>query len=369
MRRLSDTIGRLAAARGVIADGLQPDAGKLHDLTGFGRNPGNLRARTYVPASVAEHPALVVVLHGCTQTAAGYDLGSGWSRLADEHGFVLLFPEQQRANNSNLCFNWFAPEDIGRDHGEAASIREMIAVMVAAREVDPARIFVNGLSAGGAMTAVMLATYPEVFAGGAIIGGLPYGTATGVVDALDRMRGHAMPGTAALASLVRAASPDRGPVPRLSVWHGTTDATVHSDNADAILAQWRALHGVDPDPDVRDSTGGVTHRMWRDGTGRAVIEDYRIAGMGHGTPIAASGPEACGSPGPFMLDVGLSSTRRIAAFWGIAPAVERQARTNAEPIRTRAASGPAPAGSALANTTAAVTTVINDALRAAGLLR
>ena len=92
--------------------------------------------------------------------------------LADLHGFAVLFPEQQRANNANLCFNWFVPEDIRRDSGEALSIRQMIEAMVVAHGLDRSRIFVTGLSAGGAMASAMLATYPEIFAGGAIIAGL-----------------------------------------------------------------------------------------------------------------------------------------------------------------------------------------------------
>ena len=131
MTRLSATIARLAAMRAIHP--IQPAAGgpsRLADFDAFGTNPGALRAKIYVPDQIAEKPALVVVLHGCTQNAAGYDCGSGWSQLADEHGFLLLFPEQRRANNPNLCFNWFSPADNARDRGEALSIREMIMAMV-----------------------------------------------------------------------------------------------------------------------------------------------------------------------------------------------------------------------------------------------
>jgi poly(hydroxyalkanoate) depolymerase family esterase len=358
----------------------------LSDLAAFGSNPGNLGARIFVPDRVASHPALVVVLHGCTQTAAGYDSGAGWSSLAEEFGFVLLFPEQRRANNPNLCFNWFSPGDIRRDQGEALSIRQMIATVVAEHGVDPERIFITGLSAGGAMTSVMLATYPEVFAGGAIIAGLPYGSATGVPQALDRMRGQAMPEADALAVLVRGASQHAGRWPTVSVWHGGSDTTVDASNAEAIVAQWRALHGVGVAPDAVDAVDGYPHEIWRDGSGRVVIETYKIMGMGHGTPLKTSGRDACGRAGPHMIEAGISSTRRIAAFWDLAS--EPQTTEENTPVQSEliadvepsmVAGLPIPrvlrperiyeAAQKRSAPAKGVSQIIEDALRAAGLMR
>ena len=215
---LLDAIGGMPQAhRGRVA------ADRLQDLSAFGSNPGALRARLHVPARLSERPALVVVLHGCTQTAAGYDHGSGWSRLADRHGFVLLYPEQDRANNANLCFNWFEPGDIARGAGEALSIHQMIEAAVATHVIDRDRVFITGLSAGGAMASVMLATYPGTFAGGAIIAGLPYGCASSVQEAFGAMRARGARRPDALAALVRHASGHQGPWPTISVWHGTRD--------------------------------------------------------------------------------------------------------------------------------------------------
>ena len=320
MRNMSDTIVRLAAFR-ARREGFQssrqgPD--RLSDLNDFGSNPGSLRAKTYIPEDLPESAPLVVVLHGCTQSAAGYDYGSGWSQLADQEGFALLFPEQQRANNANLCFNWFVPGDTRRNGGEAFSIRQMIEALVVAHGLDRQRIFVTGLSAGGAMTSVMLATYPEVFGGGAIIAGLPYGTATTIPEAFDRMRGHGGPSEGHLQDLLHDASPYNGPWPTVSVWHGSSDQTVASVNADAIVGQWRAVHGLSSSPSRSELVAGHTRQVWCDGRGRAVIENYQIAGMGHGTPLATSGDAGLGVAGPFMLDIGISSTKQIASFWGIA---------------------------------------------------
>src|ERR1700746_2749625 len=138
----------------------------------------------FAPARLQQPRALVVVLHGCGQTAASYDLGAGWSTLAKHYGFALVLPQQQPANNANGCFNWFSKDDIARGRGEAGSIWQMVARMVRDHGIDPRRVFVTGLSTGGAMTSVMLATYPDVFAAGAIIAGLPFGIAANVREAL-----------------------------------------------------------------------------------------------------------------------------------------------------------------------------------------
>ena len=175
---------------GGLARGLTPDSrGPLVEITDFGTNPGELKMFSFVPDGLraTQGLPLVVVLHGCSQTAAGYDLGAGWSKLAKHYGFALLMPEQRSSNNVNGCFNWFSPEDTTRDHGEACSIRQMVARMTYYNRIDKRRIYVTGLSAGGAMTSVMLATYPDVFAGGAVIAGLPFGVASNVRQALSGM--------------------------------------------------------------------------------------------------------------------------------------------------------------------------------------
>ncbi len=355
MRNLGDTISRLAARR---AETMPPpgDGGRLRDIGDFGSNPGGLRGLAHVPAGLQGGAPLVVVLHGCTQTAAGYDAGSGWSQLADAAGFAVLFPEQQRANNANLCFNWFAADDIRHGGGETLSIRQMIDAVVPAHGCDRRRIFITGLSAGGAMAMALLATAPEVFAGGAIVAGLPFGMATSIPEAFDRMRGQGLPDAMRLADRVRAAAPGGGPPagqwPRLSVWQGDADKTVDPANAEAIIACWLGLQGLATAESM--IVGGARHRRWRDAGGRALIEAWNIPGLGHGTPITGHGAEACGSPAPFMLEAGISSTRRIADFWGIAPL----ATAIVAPVR------PSPSADHHG-----IEAAIGQALRQAGLLR
>ena len=343
--------------------------GRLSPLGEFGSNPGNLKAKTYIPESFRSGAPLVVVLHGCTQNPSGYDRNSGWSHAADEFGFALLFPEQQRANNPNLCFNWFSRSDASRGSGEALSIRQMVAEMQARHGTDPKRVYVTGLSAGGAMAAVMLATYPDVFAGAGIIAGLPFGTAQSISEAFDRMRGPGGQNADELAEIVRSASKHDGSWPTLSIWHGTADKTVDPGNAEDLVDQWRALHGVLKSPTRTDRVGGYPHRVWCDAAGREVIEEYVITGMGHGAPLSTEGEQSDEVAGPYMLEAGISSTRRICRFWELCdqrtgelaklvdykPRVARSTDSSRQPPSDALVGG--------------IRQTIEDALRSAGLMR
>ena len=300
----------------------EADAGtpptRLVEVTDPPLTAGNLRMLAYVPANLPRRAPLVVVLHGCTQTAAAYDHGTGWSALADQHGFALLYPEQKPVNHPYCCFDWYEPHDQVRDRGEAQSIRQMIAHMLAKHRLDPARVYITGLSAGGAMTSVMLATYPELFAGGAILAGLPYGSASGAREALASMSEPPSRSGREWGDLVRAASAHRGRWPRISIWHGEADTTVAPSNAEAIAAQWTDLHGLDAAGGQETSVNGAKRRVWRDRAGRDMVELYLVPGMGHGVPIRIRrGVGRGGNAGPFILDSGIGSSLRIARFWGL----------------------------------------------------
>jgi poly(hydroxyalkanoate) depolymerase family esterase len=361
-------LGVWTATALLMATSPQALAATTIEVPNFGSNPGGLRMFKHIPDGLPASAPLVVVMHGCTQNARDYAAGSGWVQLADKLRLALVMPEQTQANSSNRCFNWFVRSDNRRDQGEALSIRQMVDKMKSDHGIDSSRVFVTGLSAGGAMTSVMLATYPEVFAGGGIVAGLPYGCANDnspfmATQALQCMStGHhasssfaGLPGgpmpsvplppgfclffpfpplcpvgahssggdtftAAELGDFVRRASNHNGPFPRVSIWHGSIDGTVSPTNASEEMLQWTNVHGIKPEPAAQDTIKGHPHQVFKDAGGRVVVETFRITGMAHGVPVdPGTGTDQCGTAGPFVLDVDICSSFLIAKFWGLAP--------------------------------------------------
>ncbi len=320
----------------------QSHAASLEQVSDFGPNPGQLDMFVYVPDAPAPPDTLVVALHGCTQAAASSDDETGLTALADAHNFILLLPEQQSANNPQTCFNWFQAEDNQPQQGESDSIRNMVQHAVDTYGTDPSQVFVLGLSAGGSMTAVLLANYPDVFQAGAIVAGAPYrcnrptfwtrplwwwwklwgGDAAAAVFACGLLGNSPIERTPGdWGDTVRASSgaaPARWPT--LSLWHGTADNVVDPANQQELLKQWTDVHGIDQTADDTDVQGGITHHVYRDATGTARLETYTIDGFGHALPInPAAAPAPCGIPAPFIEAADICSARRILQFWGIAP--------------------------------------------------
>ncbi len=278
----------------------------------------------HLPVGLKPGAALVVTLHGCTQTAQGYAQGAGWVDLADQEGFVVLAPEQTRAGNANLCFNWFLANQAGPKGHEVLAILAMIDVVVSKHKLDPDRIFVTGLSAGGAMAFALLMSHPLQFAGGGVVAGLPVGMAEGVAEALTLMRSA---GTRRSETSDRFALHPTKP-PKLSIWQGLDDRTVAPGNADQIALQWRQVAGLPALPNKRYSAGTRQSQVWTDASGDAVLEIHRLAGLGHATPIAAGGRGGLGKPAPHIVECGHSSTRIMAESWGLAaPSDAHQQRT------------------------------------------
>lgn len=295
---------------------VEQSASRLEAVSG---SFSSLRMYKYVPDNLAPNAPLVVAMHGCTMSARDYE-AAGWNDLADLWGFAVLYPEQP--GGTNRCFSWWETGQTSRGFGQAAGIKGMIDRMKADHSIDDSRVFVTGLSAGGAMTASMLAAYPDVFSAGAVMAGLPHRCATSQLDGFSCMFEGKNRSAEQWASLVfdtyRGYS---GPYPRVSIWHGTGDYTVRDVNAQALVRQWTGVHGVDAVGDNTEQLGGATHTEYLDAQGRPVVESWLIAGMGHGTAVDPGFAPAngCGRAGAFVLDTDLCSTYHAALFFGLAP--------------------------------------------------
>jgi poly(hydroxyalkanoate) depolymerase family esterase len=292
-------------------------AATIEQVTGFGSNPGRLQMFRYVPDGLPAGRPLVVAMHGCGQTAATIGTNTGWRQLADRIGFALLLPQQTATGNPLSCFNWFKTEHTSRDQGESLSIRQMIAKMATDQGVDPARVYVTGLSAGGAMAATLMAVYPDVIAGGGIAAGIPHRCAPQTLEWLCMNPGVDRT-PAQWGDAVRAASPGGGTRtswPVLSVWHGTNDGTVNPVNTRELVDQWTNAHRADQTPDVSDTVAGYPHKVYRDAAGRPVVESFDITGMGHAQAID---PGQCGTAGDaYIVDANICAAEHMATFWGL----------------------------------------------------
>ncbi|MCE9539634.1 MAG: PHB depolymerase family esterase, partial [Bacteroidetes bacterium] len=229
-------------------------AQSLTAVPSFGSNPGNLSMYTYVPAGISGSVSLVIAMHGCSQSASIYAIESGWNKLADRHKFIMVYPEQVSANNSSKCFNWFEAGDQSKNQGEALSIKQMVDYVKLNYTIDPAKIFVTGLSAGAGMTSVMLAAYPEVFNKGAIMAGIPYKASSSASTATFAMGGYVVKTPTQWGTLVRNENPSyTGPFPDIAIFHGSADLTVNIINAAELIDQWTDVNNADQTVDATNS--------------------------------------------------------------------------------------------------------------------
>ena len=291
------------------------------EVTGFGSNPGALKMYEYVPAGLAANKPVVLVLHGCTETAESAAV-TGWNQLADEVGFTVVYPEQQTVNNSLRCFNWAGeygvPDNLRRGKGENLSLKQMVDKTIAAHGSDAKQVFVVGFSAGGGTAAIMAATYPDVFAGAATIAGIPYDCTTTYAEVNGCMKPGKTKSAADWAALAKSGNPGfAGPWPRLSIWQGSADTTVSPTNRMELVKQWTGVHGVDAKAPLTDTVDGQSHAVYTDSANKPVVETFEIAGMTHGVPVLPSAK--CGAASTYALDKGICASRRIATFFGIAP--------------------------------------------------
>jgi poly(hydroxyalkanoate) depolymerase family esterase len=267
----------------------------------FTNEAGTRRYRLYVPATPASGPRpLVVMLHGCKQNPEDFAAGTTMNLLAEESGCLVLYPEQAAGANHSQCWNWFEARHQQRDQGEPSLIAGMTRQVLREHGGDPARVYVAGLSAGGAMAAVMAAAYPELYAAAGVHSGLQVGAAHDLMSGLNAMKGA--------PKKMREGAKLGKPVPVI-VFHGDHDAIVHPSNGQATFHQFtqgRDGRGLA----MREERGqGHTRITALDDAGQVVAEHWLLHGAGHawsggstaGSYAVASGPDASGEMLRFFL--------------------------------------------------------------------
>jgi len=263
-------------------------AASLVQVTDFGYNPTNLAMHLYVPDTLPRRPAVVVALHFCTGSGPVFFSGTPFASLADQFGFIVIYPSATRDSH---CFDVSSPEALKHDgHSDPAAIVSMVNYVQRRYHTDPGRVFATGLSSGAMMTNVLLGDYPEIFKAGAAFAGVPFGcfaTTNGSEWNSECANGLITKTPKEWGDLARSADPGyRGPRPRMQLWHGTEDTILHYPNFGEEIKQWTNVNGLSQMPTSTDSPQpNWTRTRYADRSGRVAVEAISIAGEGHNLPV------------------------------------------------------------------------------------
>jgi poly(hydroxyalkanoate) depolymerase family esterase len=268
-----------------------PDGASFTGAT-YSNAAGTRSYKLYVPSiRIGERLPLIVMLHGCTQSADDFAAGTRMNALAEKEGFLVAYPEQHALANTKQCWNWFKADDQRRDHGEPSLIAGITRQIIRDHNVDPGRVYIAGLSAGGSAAAIMADTYPDLYAAAGVHSGLPSGAASDLPSAFDAMRLGAV-----------ANNRSTWLIPTI-IFHGDKDPIVHPRNSDAVAAQaLGTAAGLQRTLEHGRAPGGhaYSRMIYADREGRTICEHWSIHEAGHawagGSPTGSHtdphGPDA-----------------------------------------------------------------------------
>lgn len=284
---------------------------QITKLSSFGDNPGELSASFYAPNT--NNPAIVVLLHGCDQQGEELAQQSGLLALAQQHNFALLLPQQSSSNNIKRCFNWYSAADYAKNKGESLSIKNMILLLK--KQLASSQVYIIGLSGGGAMTSSMMIHYPEIFTAGAVVAGIPFPCADGLITAISCMKNGPSQTSSELVSLAKKLNPKQANWPKLSVWTGANDPIVNPLNSSSLAQQWAQLSQFDNPPVVTNKLG-YTLTRWQDSQKEVQVELIEVAKLSHGimvNPTVKNGGEVS----DYLLASPVSTAKHLVDFWNL----------------------------------------------------
>ena len=271
MEKMYQTIRPLCAIA-VLLFTFSASSKSLEDLQEFGQNPGDLSGKLYLAQESAD---LIVLLHGCGQSGITFSISSELLSEAKKSNVNLLIPQQNKENNSTLCFNWFSPEDQVKGKGESQSIANMIYSVKQNNSIE--RVFLIGFSAGGAMASNLLINYPDLFTAGAVVAGIPFPCADDLVKAISCMK---IGSSVSSGQLAKKAYQNRSHWPELVIVTGREDNIVNPINSQQMAEQWVLLNNSNFEKTIKKQFDW-TISQWH----QANVELIEIENMGHGFPI------------------------------------------------------------------------------------
>jgi len=286
----------------------------LEKLENFGDNPGDLDASFYLPQEhkpTNKQTSLVVLLHGCAQQGENLAQQSGFLGLANKHGFALLLPQQGLSNNIKRCFNWYSADDYSKNKGESLSIKNMITALQ--KQINADNVYIIGLSAGGAMASSMLVNYPDLFTAGAVVAGIPFPCADGLITGISCMRNGPSQTVDELVTQAQTLNPKQRAWPKLAVWTGKNDSIVNPLNSLFLAQQWAQLFALTAKPIIEKKTG-YTITRWQNAADEVQIELVEVEKLDHGimvNPDAENGGEAA----DYLLTSPVSTAKQVIHFW------------------------------------------------------